>query len=422
MKISILTLGTRGDVQPFIALALGLKNKGYSVIICAPKSFKKLIEDYRIEFYPISSDYNELLNSPEGKTLLKYYPFSLIFNFKKVILPFIYKGFDEYLDYSKDSDLIIYHPKVLVAPDIAEKYDIPCIIAGTVPMLSRTGEFLNPALKAYINTPKWFNRLSYSINSLLQLPFRGVVNNWRKSRLGLPGRKSFKDITKIKGRTIPIMYSCSKYVVEIPKDWNDTTEMTGYWFLDKTSEYQPHRTLEDFLNNPSPPVCFTFSSLPIKNPKKLIEIVAMALKDTGQRGIIVSGFTDLKVNNIPENILLTGPIPYSRLFPRVKIIVHHGGAGTTAEAIRAKRPMIITPYNVDQPFWAKRCFKSGVSTKPIPFRKLNSRNLAVAINQIMENKSYSQKAEELGKKISSENGVESAIKFIEKMIDFIKNF
>ena len=142
MQISILTLGTRGDLQPFIALAKGLKNKGNKVRLCAPKSFKELVENNDIEFCPVSSDYKELLDSEDGKNLLKYYPASLIFNFKKVILPFMYKGFDDYWQFSKDSELIIYHPKVLVAPDIAQKLNIPCIIAATVPMLSKTSEFM----------------------------------------------------------------------------------------------------------------------------------------------------------------------------------------------------------------------------------------------------------------------------------------
>ncbi len=94
MQISILTLGTRGDVQPFIALGIGLKNKGYSVRIIAPKSFKELVEKNDIEFCPVSSDYRQLLDSKEGKNLLKYYPKSLLFNFKKVILPFMHKGFN----------------------------------------------------------------------------------------------------------------------------------------------------------------------------------------------------------------------------------------------------------------------------------------------------------------------------------------
>lgn len=153
MKISILTLGTRGDVKPFIALAIGIKNRGFNKKICAPKSFKELMEESSIKICPVSSDYRQFLNSDEGKKLLKYYPFSLLFNFKKVILYFIYKGFDNFWQYSKDSNLIIYHPKVLIALDIAQKLNTPCIIAKIVPMLSKTSEFINPSLKVFIYTP-----------------------------------------------------------------------------------------------------------------------------------------------------------------------------------------------------------------------------------------------------------------------------
>lgn len=150
----------------------------------------------------------------------------------------------------------------------------------------------------------------------MQLPFKGIVNNWRKTTLGLPKRDSFKSITEINSKKIPVIYTCSSHVVPRPKDWDDNTIMSGYWFLDETSGFKPPEKIYDFLNSGKSPICFAFSSLPVKSPEKLVGIIIRVLKDTNQRVIIVSGFTDLKTGNITENILITGPIPYGWLFPR----------------------------------------------------------------------------------------------------------
>ena len=201
-----------------------------------------------------------------------------------------------------------------------------------------------------------------------------------------------------------------------PKDWPEWMHVTGYWFLDKPETWQPTKELADFIENGPPPISIGFGSMTDKNNDKLATILVEALEKTGQRGIMLSGWGGLGHKNLPKNILRMDAVPHDWLFPKMKAIIHHGGAGTTGSALRSGIPSIAIPFFGDQFFWGKQIQKIGVGPKPLPIKKLTSENLSKAINQMLTNETMRSKAKKVGRKIREEDGVGNAVRAINRYL------
>jgi len=190
--------------------------------------------------------------------------------------------------------------------------------------------------------------------------------------------------------------------------------MTGYWFLDDAQEWLPDSKLSAFLDAGPPPVYIGFGSMAGRDPERLGTIAVEALQAAGVRGIIATGWGGLRTGSLPDSILKIDQAPHDWLFPRMAAIVHHGGAGTTAAALRAGKPSVIVPFFGDQPVWARRVYEIGAGARPIPQKKLTAENLASAISNVTGNAGMRRTAEDLGEKIRSENGVDAAVAIIER--------
>ncbi|GAG28707.1 unnamed protein product, partial [marine sediment metagenome] len=234
-----------------------------------------------------------------------------------------------------------------------------------------------------------------------------VINNLRDEILGLPpipwSYYAEIDISKV-----PIIYGYSKYVLPKPKDWGAHLHVTGYWFVDDP-DWRPPKELTNFLDRGPTPIYIGFGSMVDAEAKKTTDIVLDALHRTGQRAVLHGGWSDLGSSSLPETVHKVSDIPHSWLFPRLAAIVHHGGAGTTAAALRAGVPSVIVPYFADQPFWARHVHQLGASPKPIPREKLSAANLARAIQEATQDETIIQNSSLLGDKIRAEDGVMKAV-------------
>jgi sterol 3beta-glucosyltransferase len=247
--------------------------------------------------------------------------------------------------------------------------------------------------------------------------FGSVVNEWRKEVLGLtPQSKFTNELVQADGTPVPVLLAMSPHVVPPPADWPETVHVTGYWFLDEGADWEPPDALLAFLADGPPPVFVSFGSMAGRHPERTAAIVLDALAQTGERGLIVTGWGGLKLPDPPANIYITESIPHDWLMPRVGAVVHHGGAGTTAAGLRAGKPTIICPFVADQPFWGRRVAALGVGPAPIPQRKLTPEKLAAAIRQAMSDEDMKRAAGELGAKIRSENGIERAVERVEQSL------
>jgi sterol 3beta-glucosyltransferase len=215
------------------------------------------------------------------------------------------------------------------------------------------------------------------------------------------------------GRYLPTVVSCSNYVFPKPADWPEHVYNTGYWFLDEEADWNPPSELLDFLGRGTPPVYVGFGS--IGNPAladQTTELVIDALKRSGQRGILATGWSGLStINNIPEEVFILESAPHSWLFPRMAAVVHHGGAGTTAAGLKAGVPSVIIPHSTDQFAWGRRVYELGAGSKPIRRKNLTPENLSDAIKFVLA-KEIKKAAKDLGIKIQSEKGAETAARVI----------
>jgi sterol 3beta-glucosyltransferase len=218
------------------------------------------------------------------------------------------------------------------------------------------------------------------------------------------------ELIRSDGRPVPVLYSYSSHVIPRPNDWQETTRATGYWFLDRPSDFSAPPALVDFLTAGKPPVCIGFGSMTGRNPEQLTEIVLAALKQTRQRGILLTGWGGLSNADLPDEVFKLESIPHDWLFPQVAAVVHHGGAGTTAAVLRAGVPSIIVPFFGDQPFWGQRVAQLGVGSKPIPKKQLTVERLVATIEMAVSNQEMRDRAATLGQNIRAEDGVKEAVK------------
>ena len=203
--------------------------------------------------------------------------------------------------------------------------------------------------------------------------------------------------------------SCSNFVFSRPSDWNETIHQSGYWFVEELTDYTPSEELSQFLNSGDKPVYIGFGSVFHEDQRDaLSKIIIGSLEKSGKRGIICGMG---KIDNLPKNVISVDSIPHSWLFERVSAVCHHGGAGTTAAGFKAGVPSIIIPFANDQFAWAHRAYDLGVGSKPIPRKKLNSHNLAEAINFALQDDIVSN-AKTLAKNIATENGALDCAKVI----------
>ncbi|MCL4264022.1 MAG: glycosyltransferase [Anaerolineae bacterium] len=402
MKICILTIGTRGDVQPYIALGLGLKAAGHEVTIATLGEFKPLVNEYGLFHDSLRGDFLKVAQSTLGQTGG---------NQLKRIRQYVEMAKDTLADEwasAQKADVLIYNPAAIGGFHIAEKLNIPTFAAFPAPLYSPTREFPNPFLP--FRHLGLFNKLSHKIFAKMgPTMYRTPIKQFRQDVLGLPPAKGEN---LLRGQPITKLYAYSEAVVPRPADWDESSVVTGYWFLDAPANWQPDPELVRFLQEGSAPVYIGFGSMFMGGGKRKTEIALEALRVAGQRGILATGWGGLTGDNTSKEIFVLDSVPHDWLFPKVAAIVHHGGAGTTGAALRASKPQIICPFVGDQFFWGRRMADLGVSPRPIPQIKLTAERLAEAIIDAVTNTNLQQRALSIGDTIRAENGIECAVKHI----------
>ena len=406
MNVAVLTLGTRGDVQPYVALSTGLKQAGHEVTLVTGKGFDELVAGRGLRYVALDLDLLELARSPEGKAALRSARGALRL-IRQLLHTWRQMLVDEW-EAAWDADAVVYHPKAFGGYHIAEALDVPGFLALPVPALSPTRAFPTPVLPLP-NLGGALNRLSYELFfHSSTAPYRRMINWWREHTLGLAPLSLLASELKRDGEPVTKLYCCSQHVVPVPADWDKSSLLTGYWFLNQGSGWEPSNELATFLEDGSPPVYIGFGSTAPDSEGSRAAALA-ALKGLGRRGVLATGRSGMAGPQVIE----IDSAPHDWLFPRMSAVVHHGGAGTTAEGLRAGRPTAVFPSNFgDQLYWGMRAHTLGLGPKPVPQKKLTTERLAAAIRAVTENKRMRSLAEELGERIRAENGVARAVEII----------
>ncbi|MDF2615093.1 MAG: sterol 3-beta-glucosyltransferase [Clostridia bacterium] len=415
MKITFLTLGTRGDVQPYVALAKELIKNGHEAVVCTGAAFKSFIEENGVGFHAATADLMAILESEEGKKVFNggsYHIFKMLKFAKEVISPAYRKSMDDFLDASQGTDLIIYHPKALGAADIAEYLNIPCICMSPVPIMYPITEFPNFALSSDKNFGPFFNKLTYKVISLSESSYMKEINDFRNKSLNLPKRKMGELTFKVNHKDTPIIYPMSPFLFKEVKSWKDRVFLPGFFFLD-LGETKLDEALENFLENGKKPIVVSFSSMPLKDPAAFKEKLVNGLRETNNRAVILTGTSGMSFEG-ESNIFAAEKVPHRLIFKRAKGVIHHGGVGTMSEALLSGVPQLIMPFTVDQPFWAHRLHEQGYAISPLREKSLTVPDLVKALKE-MENERYIKNAKAIQAVIESENGLEKAVKYIEQL-------
>lgn len=412
-NVTFLIVGTRGDVQPFIALALGMIKEGFSVKIATHESHRELVESHSLKFLPLAGDPKDLIKLMTSKE------FGTIAFFKTAI-EFYSKWFSELLVTSweackEDTDIIIQNPAGMGGIHIAEKLGIPLFIAFTMPW-TRTRAFPHPFGVPFVSLGSLYNYATYLlVDRAMWLPIKALYNDFRTEVLGIPPFPSSSPGPNalLHERQFPFLYCWSPAVLPKPKDWPDYVTVSGYWFLDSPISWRPDPELEEFLASGPPPVYIGFGSMPVDKPDKLIPTITAALEITHQRVILMKSWEGEL--DLPDSIFVAEDIPHDWLFPRMAAVIHHGGAGTVAAGLRVGKPTCIVPFFGDQMFWARVVTESGAGFS-ISKKKFTAKRLTSAIWRLVTDLNMRKCAERIGAHIRSQDGVSWGVDFIKRQL------
>ncbi|KAK0592500.1 hypothetical protein LWI29_020372 [Acer saccharum] len=412
LQIVILIVGTRGDVQPFVAIGKRLQEDGHRVRLATHANFKDFVLTAGLEFFPLGGDPKVLAGyMVKNKGFLPSGPSEIPIQrnqMKEIIFSLLpaCRDPDPISAVPFKPDAIIANPPAYGHTHVAEALKVPIHIIFTMPW-TPTSEFPHPLSRVKQQAA---NRLSYQIvDALIWLGIRDMINELRKKQLKL------RPVTYLRGSysspvDVPHAYIWSPHLVPKPKDWGLKIDVVGFCFLDLASTYEPPDPLVTWLKRGEKPIYIGFGSLPVQNPEEMTEIIVKALEITRQRGIINKGWGGLGNMAEPkEFVYLLDNCPHDWLFLQCSAVIHHGGAGTTAAGLKAACPTTIVPFFGDQPFWGERVNARGLGPPPISVEEFSLDKLVAAINFMLDPK-VKECAVEVAKALQNEDGVTGAVK------------
>lgn len=417
MHITILAIGSSGDVLPFTTLGGGLVEAGHEVRMATMRNFEQAVRTSGMDFHTVRGDASALLGSGPGSTLGEagrniFKMWSGAMRSFGALAKSYAEDFGNLLDLGPTDIIVNQLPGGLYGFDLAEKLQIPMVSAGVIP-LARTRRFPMVAFPPLPVPIPGYNSITYRIaEQLVWQVFRPNINHWRVKSLGLPAQSFAGPFRKMQQNQVDVIYGFSRHVVPPPPDWGPNVHLTGYWYA-HTSDWSPPESLVEFLNAGDSPIFVGFGSMPIRNPAKTLEMILDAARSAGVRLVLHRGWGGLEASSLPQTIYPIGFCDYNWLFPRMAAVVHHGGAGTTAYAMRAGVPGLVIPFLFDQFFWGRRLFELGVGPSPIPFKRLEARRLSEAFSKLRSQSEFKPAAAKLGQRLVTENGVSDAVRILE---------
>lgn len=414
MRVLLFTVGSEGDVRPFVALAGRLRAEGHDPVLAAPALYQGVATAAGVAFEPLDLDMSEVGGAVAGRHGLRH-----LLAFARAMgeragrtLPAAAAAATA----GGPADLVVHHPVVPIGQHLAELLGVPAVVAALAPALVPTRQFPSPAWPGASRLPAPLNRPSYRAARYLTGAWcRRDIDAWRQTALGLGRRPGRHD--PLGDRSVTVLHAFSPQVVTRPADWPGTAHITGYWLTGHEPAWSPPRRLAGFLDAGDPPVYLGFGSMPVDSPAALAGAVTMTARQTGARFIVHSHNRELtrRLGGHGGEILTVRHVPHAWLFPRTAAVVHHGGAGTTGAAVLAGRPQVIWPFGVDQHFWASRMASLGVAVPARPVRALTGTRLAGAVAQAIGDRSVAERARDLGARVRAEDGLGEAVAHLERL-------
>jgi sterol 3beta-glucosyltransferase len=397
VKIMMLTAGTRGDVEPFAALARQASARGHEVRLAVPDNAGADVSG--LDVVSLHVDFAALI-ADQGVA-----PWAAATAFRRVIRPamgrMLATAVEQIVAYAPD--VVVYHPKVLTAPIAADALNIPSVVVESVPSLSPTREFASPVINAANLGP--FNRVTYRGVALASRMFRHEIADACRS---LPSGYRFS--AGPRASLMPI----SPQLLARPSDWPSNVHLTGSWAPAPAVPDQD-RELDDFIAD-GEFICAGFGSMKAGDARQRANATIDAARDHGLNVLIVTGWggLDVSVSAAGQGVLVRESVNHGHVFPKARAVIHHGGAGTVHAVARAGVPSIVVPFIGDQRFWGNLLHRRALAPEPIPYRRLTRSRLADALTEARE---YSDNARQVGERIRSEDGLAVAVDVLENLAD-----
>ncbi|KAL3461160.1 hypothetical protein BJX64DRAFT_300186 [Aspergillus heterothallicus] len=439
LNIVIQVIGSRGDIQPFIAIGQRLRAHGHRVRLATHLSFREVVQDANLEFFNIGGDPAELMAFmvknpgllPDMRTIRsgairrRRREMRDIFSgcwrscfemgdgtgIEHHVASDPWSGEVDYRHLPFVADVVIANPPSFAHLSCAEKLGVPLNLMFTMPW-SATQAFPHPLaiIRSQNTKPSVANFASYAIVEIMLWEGLGdLINRFRKRELGLDPLDALRAPSIAHRLRIPYTYLWSPALLPKPLDWPSTIDVVGFSTLPETTAYTPPTDLAHFLSSGPPPIYIGFGSIVVDNPSHLTTLVFAAIRATGHRALVSRGWGNIGADQpASSDILMIDKVPHDWLFPHVACVVHHGGAGTTAAGLLRGRPTVIVPFFGDQMFWGSIVARARAGPAPVPYKELTSEKLAEAITFALRGETLA-KAEELGMQMREEEGARNAV-------------
>lgn len=419
MHITMVALGSRGDVQPMVALGQGLSRSGHQVRIASYAAFEEWVRRHGLEFARIEGDPRQALDDQAGQDWQESGRNFLRFSQgmrRLATYQDLEKSLADTIAACDGTEAVLYTVLGAAGYHVAEKLGVPSIYLLLQP-LSRSRfapSIFMPALPLGGSYNRWTHRMVEQTAWRMVQP---IYDRWRRNALGLQPMPKSGPFDGLYAARHPFVYGFSSLVVPPQPDWPAWHHTTGYWFLERDAGWTPPPEWVAFLEAGPPPVSIGFGSMSGPLARRLLALSVEAVQRSGLRAVLLGGWATAAREGMPDSILVLDSVPHDWLFPRVAAVVHHAGAGTTAAGLRAGKPTVAVPFMGDQPYWGRRVHALGVGPKPIQRSELTVGKLADALTRVTTDPAMRERAAALGEALRQEDGVANAVRIINTYLD-----
>jgi sterol 3beta-glucosyltransferase len=406
----MLTYGSRGDVEPFLALGVGLRRAGHSVRLAGPAPFAPLAELHGLEFVPIEGSPDDLTQAFADRAGLSW-P-RMIVRMIQHVRPLAAAAFRTVERAAHDADLIVHSFLMTGAGHtLARARGVPDVSAQFFPIFLPTSAFTAVGLPD-LPLGALYRRATHALSTAV---FRhGSHLLYQRVRAAAPDLPDLAPwpFRSTDGDATPMLLAYSPHILARPPEWPSWAHVTGYWQLPPHVNWAPPDALVHFLGSGPAPIYFGPGSMRTENLGRLLRTVVTSVRAHGQRIVLGVSPQALDAELEGADLFPAEGIPHHWLFPRMRYILHHGGAGTTGAAARAGVPSTAIPFSADQAFWARQIYRLGVGPAAPPARRLTRNLLDALLQDALADPAYVRRARVLGEKLRREDGVTSAMQVI----------
>ncbi|MCX6025177.1 MAG: glycosyltransferase [Chloroflexi bacterium] len=412
--IVLISYGSRGDVEPFIALGAGLTRAGYAVRLAAPQVFAELAQAHGVELHALPGDPEQLalsLTDRAGTSFPRQVARMIehVFPLAEVVLTALEAA-------TADASAVVHSFLMVDAGHtLARRRGIPDISAQFFPVFAATSAFPGVGHPDLALGPL-YHRATHGMNNVVfRFGARLLYSRLRAAHPHLPPLEAWPFSGPVAARS-PLLFAFSPLVLPRPSDWPANVHLTGYWPLPAPAGWAPPSPLARFLEAFPAPVYIGFGSMRSRRMPAFVQAAVEALTSAGLRGVIDASPASLAGIPLPDSIRAVQGVPHAWLFPHMRLILHHGGAGTTGAALRAGVPSAVLPFWADQFLWAKRTQALGVGPAPLPASRITARRLRAMLDDAESDPAIRTRASELGNRLRREDGVAAAIEIIRPLL------